>query len=355
MTIPELISLRLHNQQILASKCQTPEAVVTQLGALQAQDYPGALWSIGLRHPGAMMADIEKAIMEKKIVRTWPMRGTLHFVTAKDIRWMLALLTPRVIAGTASRQKNLNLNDTIFAQCKQIFTKALRGGKCLTRENLLATLEREKVSTGGQRGYHILWRLAQEGLICFGPAQGKKQTFVLLDEWLPPTKSLTRAAALAKLAEKYFTGHGPATMADFCWWSGLTVGDAKAGIMGARKTVSKETINDQDYWFSSTVKNVPKLSGAVYLLPGFDEYLLGYRDRSAVLDEEHAEKICPGFNDMFSPTIIVGGRVVGTWKKTIKKKAIVITPTFFGKVSASDKQAIGETAKQYEQFLGISE
>jgi len=206
---------RLQNQQIAEHRFERPDQVVAWLGALQAQDFPGAKWSIGLRLPEATEAEIEQAIAGRTIVRTWPMRGTLHFVASADIHWMRALLTPRVIAGSAARQQNLELDAAVFARCEKHFLKALRGGKQLTREAMLALLEKAGITITDYRGYHILWRLSQEGLLCFGPHEGKQPTFVLLDEWCPATKPWEREKSLAELAKRYFTSHGPATMLDF--------------------------------------------------------------------------------------------------------------------------------------------
>jgi hypothetical protein len=323
------------------------------MGAMQAQDYPGAKWSIGLRLPGFTDADIEQAVANKEIVRTWPMRGTLHFVATADIHWLLALMTPRIITGSASRQRNLDLNTDVFVECAKVLKKALKGGKSLTRREMMDTLERAGIVTKGQRGYHILWHLSQEGLLCFGPMQGKEQAFVLLDEWLPKTREVSRDDGLAALTERYFTSHGPATVQDCAWWSGLPIGDVKKGIASAGKLLTSHMVDDKEYWMGakSTAKGID--TSIAYLLPGFDEYLLGYKDRKAVLDEEHAEKVCPGFNGIFSPTIVCEGRVVGTWRKVIKKGTILITPQFFEKVRKKDIAACKLAAKKYGEYMGM--
>ena len=221
---------RLVNQGIACPTFAQPGAVVDWLGALQAQDYDGALWSIGLRMVSATKPSVEQALAERTIVRTWPMRGRLHFVAARDARWLLALLTPRVIAQTAGRYRQLELNEAIFARSKEVFAKALQGGKQLTREALQQLLEQTGIATTGQRGYHILVRAAQDGLICFGVPRGKQQTFALLDEWVPPAPSLAGDAALAELTRRYFVSHGPATVQDLMRWAGLTAAEAKTGL-----------------------------------------------------------------------------------------------------------------------------
>lgn len=344
--------LRLHNQQIAAHRFQRPGQLVAWLGALQAQDYPGALWSIGLRLPGTTQTDVENAITTGQIVRTWPIRGTLHFVAAEDVHWMRELLTPRIIARSALRQRQLELNTAVFTRCEKIFLKALRGGRQLTREQMLALLEKARITTTDQRGYHILWRLAQEGLLCFGPHAGKQPTFTLLDEWISTGPRMDRDAALAELARRYFTSHGPATLQDFIAWSALTTTDARHAIRLAASQLTEEKALDKTYWLSNETSPAPRKSSTAYLLPGFDEYLLGYRDRSASVDPRYAGKVYPSANGMFISTVVIDGQVLGTWKRVAKASATLITPTPFTDFSATAKRAVKAAAQCYGQFLG---
>ncbi len=331
---------RLANLGIANPGLSQPGEVVTSLGALQAQDYGGALWSIGLRMVRATEQDIEQAIAERTVVRTWPMRGTLHFVAAQDVRWLLALLTPRVIAQSAGRYRQLELDETTFARSKEVFVRALRGGKQLTRDAMLQALEQADLPTAGQRGYHILARLAQDGLICFGTRSGKQHTFVLLDEWLPPTSPMARDAALAELAKRYFASHGPATVQDLMRWAGITSAEAKLGSEAGGKDLIQQTIEDRVYWTASTHPDLSSGMASVHLLPGFDEYLLGYGDRSAMLDPAYAQRICPGGNGMFVPTVVIDGMVAGVWKRTLKKGAVVIDIAPFRPFTPAENHAI---------------
>src|SRR6478609_2868281 len=191
MTKEDIAQLRLYNQGITKPLFKKPEDVVKWLGAVQAQDYLGALWAVGLRMPKATEALIEKSLSNKSIIRTWPMRGTLHFVPSEDVRWMLKLLTPRIIAKCATLYRQSELDSATFKKSKKLFVKALEGGKKLERKEMYEVLERGGISTEGLRGLHILGNLAQNGLICFGNRIGKQQTFVLLDEWIPSSKSLS--------------------------------------------------------------------------------------------------------------------------------------------------------------------
>lgn len=319
---------------------------------MQAQDYPGALWSIGLRLADARQKDIERAIADRTIVRTWPMRGTLHFVAAADVHWMRTLLTPRIIARSAGRHRQLELTNAIFTRAEKIFLKALRGGRQLTREEMFGLLEKSRISPVGQRGYHILWRLSQEGLLCFGTHQGKQPTFTLLDEWLTQGPPLDAEAALAELALRYFTSHGPATMEDFVAWSGLRISEAKAAVHLLSTKLAHESVRAKTYWYSPDQLATPKAPRNAYLLPGFDEFLLGYRDRSSVLAPAYADRICPGSNGMFIPTVILRDQVAGTWSRVIKKSSIAIEAKPFASFSNTAQRAIVVAGKHYSRFLG---
>jgi len=203
----EIVRRRLATQRISSTAFTRPEQVVAWLGAVQAQDYLGALWAVGLRFNGATEREVERALEERTIVRTWPMRGTLHFVAATDARWMIELLAPRKVAAVLSRLRSFGIDEAVLKRARRILTTKLDGGRRLTRSAAYAVLEDAGIATTAQRGLHILWWLAQHCIICFGPREGKQQTFVLFDEWLPQTKALPRQEALATLAHRYFTGH----------------------------------------------------------------------------------------------------------------------------------------------------
>jgi hypothetical protein len=361
MTDTDIARLRLLNQHIAGPRFSQPAEVVRWMGALQAQDYQQALWAIGLRTGSATATTIEDAIAQREIVRTWPMRGTLHFVAAEHVRWMLALLAPRQLATDGRRQQQLELDASLLERCGRLFRDALQGGGRLTRRDMMRLLEDAQISTTGQRGYHILWYLAQTGLICLGPMQGSEQTFVLLEEWAPASPPLSREAALATLARCYFASHGPATIDDFAGWSGLTRADARAGLESAQPDLVSERKDGKDYWLAQDALDHQldrdgHDTAGVYLLPGFDEYLLGYKDRGAVLAAEHANNVCPGGNGVFFPMIVLGGQVVGTWKRAIKRTAkgsgVALTLSPFAQLGASHK-SISSAARRFSDFLEL--
>lgn len=346
---------RLVNQRIEGGKCATPAEVVRWMGAMQAQDYGQSLWAIGLRTQAATVTDVERAIAEGKILRTWPMRGTLHFVPSEDAKWMVTLSAARVIAGDARRQAQLELDALIIGRAEELLCGALEGGKRLTRPDVMRLWEEAGISTKGQRGYHMLWHIAQRGVICVGPMADKQQTFALLDEWAPAGRELSREEALVELATRYFASHGPATAQDFAGWAGLTLTDARAGLEGAKSAAGlvTETVDGNVYarTAADTDGQDTKAASSVHLLPGFDEYLLGYKDRGAVLAAEHAQKVVPGGNGMFMPMMVVGGQISGTWKRTLRKKGLDITLIPFAPLGDEEERFVA-AARRYSAFLG---
>jgi hypothetical protein len=322
-------SVRLHSQRLVGSTFTTPKQVVSWLGGMQGQDLASATWSIGLRLPGSVVADVEHAFATGALVRTWPMRGTLHVVAAEDLRWLISLTAKGNVKRAEYRRRQLDIDEKTLLKSEQTLHKELEGQQ-LTREELFTLLERAKISTGGQRGYHLLWHAAVNALLCYAAPRGKEQTFALLDDWLPPTKPKSHDEALTELARRYFQSRHPATLKDFTWWSGLPAKEARA----AMESVQHEFDDD------SSVQ-LPALA-----LPGFDEYLLGYQDRSAVLDARHAGRIVPGGNGVFQPTVVLDGRVVGTWRRASREVDL------FVKLGKPQRRAVDDALARYAQFLG---
>lgn len=348
MTLTDIARLRLHNQHVTQQTFDTSGDVVRYLGAVQAQDYLASLWAVGLRLPNATEADIERAIADREIIRTWPMRGTIHYIAPEDARWMLEFLTPRVIARSAGRYRALELDDHVFSHSRRVLEKALQGGKPLTRGAIYKLLEAEGIVTAESRGLHILGHWAQKGLICFGPRAAKQPTFVLLEKWVPKPRSLGREEALAELARRYFSSHGPATLQDFAWWSGLTVADAKVGLELVSSGFAHATLDGVTYWFIETTGGISET--APQLLPFFDEFLVAYKDRSAVLEPSHTPKVNAG-GGLLNPTVVLNGRVVGTWKRTFKKDTVFISLNLFMPLSKAQTQAAHVAAERYGGFV----
>lgn len=349
-----LASQRLLNQRIALPIPGGASEVVKHLGAVQAQDYQSALWAIGLRTTEATQADVEQAIANREIIRTWPMRGTLHLVAAADVRWMLSLMATRVISLNAARlEREFGLDTKSLTQCRKIITRALADGQPQTRSALYAILEQAGQGTSAQRSLHILGRLAQEGTICQGPRIGKQPSFVLLDAWVPKSADLSREQALGELGLRYFRGHGPATVQDLAWWSGLTLKDAQAALALAKPFLQQESIGDAIYWFdpgTTTAAGVDVEAAAIHLLPAFDEYLVGYKDRSAALDPAHTKQVI-GVNGIFASNIVIEGRVSGLWKRSMDKQGVALSVTPLRPLKKQERAGIAAAAQRIGRFL----
>ena len=292
---------------------------------MQAQDFPGAVASVALRTADSVgehrpTEAVRSALDDGSVVRTWPMRGTLHLLAAEDLRWMLPRGAARVATAVARRRTDLGLDARALARAEALTVDALTGGRRLTRSGLVAAWQAGGVSTDGQRKVHLLMAQALAGLVCFGPTEGRAQAVVLADEWLPPGPGPRSAEEeLGEWALRYFRSHGPATVADFAWWSGLTVADVRTGLGVARAGLEELEIDGVKAWMDPGTPDRLAACRAeargVLLLPGFDELLLGYRDRSAVLDPAYADLLVPGGNGMFKASVVAGGKVVGTWRR----------------------------------------
>ena len=344
--------LRLQAQHISTPLSTTAEDVVTQLGAIQAQDYTGALWSIGLRLTGATRASVEQAIADRTIVRTWPMRGTLHFVPAVDAKWMLELLAPRVIRNAAPRHRQLELDAGTFKRSRNIIAKALGQQRVMTRKDIFAALEKSGIGTGGNRGIHILQQLSMECTLCYGPHAEKQPTFAMFDDWIATSRTLGREEALRTIAFRFFTGHGPATVRDFVWWTGLPVAEAKEALQLARESLESYEHEGAEHWMAKGLTVREDVAPGAHLLPGYDEYLLGYTNRTAALPARHAERVVPGGNGAFTATLVLDGQVRGTWRRETHAKGLVVEASPFGRLSAAEKSAFDEPLERYAKFVG---
>jgi len=353
--------LRLHSQGLAARPGGDGAGTVTgavaaaeRLLAVQAQDYPAAKWALGVRSPGTTAAHVEQALSAGLIVRSWPMRGTLHIVPAQDLHWMLQLSAPRQVAGAKTRRAQLGLTRDILESARVIALDALVGGRELNRADFLSALESHGIQTTGQRGYHIIWHLALTGTLCWGRHVGTQQVLVLLDEWVRNARELDGDEALGEFALRYFTGHGPATLADFAGWSQLTLTDARIGLAVARQDLVEFNVDGVGHFLpaGSDTEAPPRQRTAALLLPGFDEYFLGYRDRSAVIDGAHEQRIVPGKNGIFRPLIVVDGRIVGTWRKKTSLRSIRVIPEPFGRLTGRQWAGLQRSTGDYGRFLG---
>ncbi len=334
-------------------------------GAVQAQEYAHARWAVGSRFtPAAAVTDaaIERAVAKRKVVRTWALRGTLHLMAAADVRWLLALAAPALLTRTAAAYREVNLDAAAFRKILPAIQQCLEGGRQLTRVELFAELARRRIDIEGHRGGRIMYRAAQAGLICLGLPSGKQATYTLLDEWLPqPAEAPARSRedGLKLLAQRYFASHGPATLADFTWWSGLSAGEARAALEMAMPGLTEALHAGNKVWWSARMPVAPAPSAStplVHLLAGFDEYLLGYTDRTPVVDKAQSGKVMTP-NGLFRAALLVDGRVAGTWQAEIKRGGLTMSITPFAPSVLSPRKLGAELeaqAQRYAAFNGLA-
>jgi hypothetical protein len=328
----DLALMRLVAQRLAGPRLATAADAVIRLTAVQGQDLPGALLSVALRTERGTRSDVESALNSGQVVRSWPMRGTLHLVASEDLPWMIGLVGPRVLAGAPARRTQLGITDADIEKARVLAVQALTGGRQLRRAEILAALADGGVEITGQRGYHLLWYLSQTCTLCLGPIEDGEQRFVLMDEWIRSPRQLGGHEALGELAGRFFRGHGPATVKDLTRWAGLPAAEARAALATARDRLARLEVDGVEYFLDPETPDLlaehREDALASRLLPGFDEFVLGYADRTCAVPPEFADRIVPGGNGMFRPTVVSGGRVVGTWGYTGRgaKRTVTATP-----------------------------
>ncbi|HEX5663337.1 MAG TPA: winged helix DNA-binding domain-containing protein [Xanthomonadaceae bacterium] len=348
--MPGIALHRLGAQGVSPPRFDTPEAVVSWLGAVQAQDWYGSLWAVGSRMRAASESAIEQAIADGSIVRTWPMRGTLHFVAPADVRWMLQLLASRVITANRARiERDFGLDESTLKRSCRIVEKVLGEGQPVARGELYAALDAGGIDSARMRGIHVTGWLAHHGVICGGPRVGRQPTFVLLDAWVAPAPPKTRDEALHALALRYFHSHGPATAQDLAWWSGLTVRDAQLAAALAEPELQVLEVAGKRYLHGDTAEPMP--AGGVHLLAPFDEYLVGYRDRSAAVEPALSRQVI-GINGLVNASVRVDGKVVGTWKRVLGRDGVSIDVAPFRALRRGEQAPLKRAMKRYAAFIG---
>jgi hypothetical protein len=343
---------RLVNQGIDRIRHRKATDVVEWLGAVQAQEYEPAKWALGLRMAGATEADIERAFEQGRILRTHVMRPTWHFVTPHDIRWMLELTAPSVHRRMAVYDRQLGLDAATKKRGTAVIERALGDGQYLTRVELGERLKSAGLAFTSTRLAHLAMYAELEGVICSGPRRGKKFTYALVGERAPGARRLSRDEALAELALRFFRSHGPATMRDFVWWSGLVTADARRGIEMIR--AKRQDVDGQAYWTAGAAAKAPSGSKLAHLLPIYDEYVVSYRDRTAV---PHGPSMIPsgtgGGYVTFQHAVVIAGQIAGTWRLSRIARGIAIAATALRRLSVAERRALADAAERYGRFTSL--
>ena len=349
MTADAIADARLRHQYLSRPGLRHAEDIVAWFGAVQAQEFEPAKWALGIRmREGTTEPGVQQAFDEGRILRTHVMRPTWHFVAAADIRWLQALTAPRVQRIAASYNRRLELDARTLTRGTGIVERALGDRQHLTRTELSERLRRERLPVTGQRLAHLMMHAELESVICSGPRRGKQSTYALVSERAATASLLSRDEALATLARRFFTSHGPATIRDFVWWSGLTTADAKRGLEMNRAT--REDVEGLTYW---TVG--PRARGAVrdrlaYLLPIYDEYLIAYRDRVAVPHWPPGVTSAAAAGVTFQHALVIAGQVAGTWRLERGASQPTAVPIPLRRLSASEQRAVTAAVKRFEHF-----
>jgi hypothetical protein len=340
------------SQQLVNPFCKTATELVTWFGAVQGQEYAQTKWGLGIRLPHLVDSEIEKGINDGLILRTHILRPTWHLVAAADIRWLLQLTAPRVHAVNAYMYRQVALDNKIFDVCNKILVKSLEGGKHLTRNAINEELKKHKIKAEGHRLSYIMMQAELDGIICSGPRSGNQSTYALLDERAPSVSKVTRDEALEKLAKRYIKSRGPVTTTDFSTWSGLTKSEAKKGFDMVRSQFVADTLDKQEFLFAPCALPDKSTLKRIYLLPIYDEFIMGYRDRSAIL--QFRSKLEPKPSVAFDSTIVSNGQIIGTWKRIIKVKTAELAFHFFKPPTKMQLALIRKEKDRFAAFTGLT-
>jgi len=337
-----VIERRLHQQRLAGDPFATPKAVVRGLGAMQAQEFAEAKFSIAERTPGCTDAGVEAAFARGDILRTHVLRPTWHFVAPEDIRWMLSLTAPRVQKAAAYSYRQAGLDARELARGDRRIVRALSDGEPRTRAELGSVL-------GGPAGAlsHRMMHAELGGLVVSGPRRGKQHTYALLEARAPGARDLPREEALAELTRRYFTGHGPATVRDFAWWSGLTVTDIRAALAALGDALVCESDDDGRAWYSAPDAAAPSRPTGGYLIGMYEELGVAYKDVRMAMAAQ------PPRDGLMRRPIVIEGWTVGSWQRTLARRSVAVEALLFTTVSRAQTAALRAAAERLGEFLEL--
>ena len=347
MTFKEIANRRLRAQLLTGGGGVSAREVVKHMGAMQAQDFAMSKWAVGVRS-GLGEAEVAREIEAGGIIRTHVLRPTWHLVDAADARWMLALTSPGVKRAYMGMSRKQGMDEKTLAGYNKKIELMLSKGEAMTRGEIMAALKFTREQANDFRPSIIMMHAEQEAVVCNGPMKGKEITYVLMDARVPIGEKVKRDEALARLAFTYFNSHGPATVADFSWWSGLGVTDARRGAEAAAGQLECATVDGLKWYY--TDHGLPDKK-KLYFLPAFDEYLVSYKDREAAIALPH-QPLAFTRNGIFKPVIVDGGSVVGTWKRDVSGKAVLMEASCFNALTSGKAEALRTQAKMFGRFLG---
>ena len=345
-------SLRVAAQHLHRSRRLSVVELVRHLTGVQAQVLSAAGLALRARTTGLKSEQVDRArVRERSIVLTWAMRGTLHLIAAEDYGWLVPLVTGPSVANSHRRLKQEGVPADQPDKAVRLIAQMLEREGPLTRPEISERLKQKGVQVAGQAIAHLVWQAAAAGLICYGPERDGKQCFVLVKDWIGKTKSMEREAALAEIALRYLKAHAPARPADLAFWSGIPMGDAnRAWKAIADRLVEVDTVRGPR-WTLRT-KRIDHPSGVVRLLPAFDEYLLGWKDRDVVVAADHRAKINRG-GGWLHPVVLADGEVLATWSTNRTPKSLTVDIAACARLSPAVRRGLVAEAKDMGAFLGV--
>ena len=353
MVKSSILRQRLHNQRLAGNGFREPEDVVEWHGAVQAQDYSGAKWGLGMRGQSFTDEAVDRAFDEGRILRTHILRPTWHFVAPADLRSFLSISGPRVQALNAYYYRRFEVDAPLLVKSHAAIAVALSGRRYLTRPELSQALAKTRINVQGLRLAAVVMHAELDGLICSGPRRGKQFTYALMDERVPRTRVKPRDEVLAELTRRYFRSHGPATVKDFVWWSGMTVAQAKAGMAGIEGDLERIEKNGLTYWAVPSTEAVERSPASTFLLPNYDEFLIAYKDRDEVLAHRRTVTYRPRTIEDPPHHVILDGVLAGFWRRVVKGSDTHVDVKLFAPIiSARNQRELRAARGRLSTFLG---
>lgn len=342
---------RLVTQRLTSAPLATAAAVVRLLTCTQSQERDHAFFSLGLRTSGATYDSVRAEYDGLAFVRTHILRPTWHFVAPEDLRWILSLTSPRVLATMAARHRQLGLDDGRFRRVAlDALAALLQGGNYLTRNEIGGELgRRDDLPRPGEQLGHLLLVAELEGLVCSGPMRGVHHSYALTDEVVAPTPALDQPEAVARLAHRFFAGHGPASIKDFTRWSSLTVALTKVAIAELGDALAMVEVDGAPHWFDpqAVARRRPSAPSG-FLFPAYDEAVLTYPALNFEAPEDHPYAEHP---DPFWAMVVVGERNVGLWKRTVRGGRVTVEVWLASSLGRAGRQEVERAAQRMARFL----
>jgi len=345
----DLARRRLHSQRLTAPS-GTAEEVVRALGAVQAENASQSAWAVATRTGSPTRGDLAGALADGRVLRLHVLRSTWHYVHAEDALWLQELTRPRVMP--IFEQQLQPIADRVDA-LGDVVQRLLAESPDRTRPEVAAALAERGDELTGQQLMLLLGRLEVLGLVCSGAPRDGEHTYALLADRVPDPRRLDRDEALAELALRYFTSHGPATARDLAYWATLTVTDVRRGIAALEDRLDSFDHDGRTYWHAADAPasvDPADAEPAGHLLQVLDEMYRGYQDSRWVLD---ADGVVPRGRETAIGMALVDGQLVAAMKRTLTASSVRFAVQPYRRLAPREVDAVEQAAVRYGAFLGL--